>query len=385
VYYNNLKITRQRGTLNNYYPFGLMWDNPDAMPNATYQGKEFQTNTFSDGSELALYDFGARMYDPVLGRWHCSDPMYQFDSPYNAMANNPVVNIDPDGMWSIPWGNIMISIGGFLSSMTKTTITGYSSIPFMSKLTATTQPNLGSGTAVSGAAMLLQAGLDGKKIQDAARNSGLDKFPQLSNTLNAPVPSNWALQGYQTYPITIDAAKTGIENGNGYYNGDGGDLDKIFFNPNYDDCNARVRGSYFACRPNKRTTGWSSRTPINVGMDANGFLDDTTKSLVASEFAQAESNLLSATSSGVFIDSYSPIKMTIYGGGEFSSSDKKLAQNIENQIRQLIDLNYSNQYHYHYSDDSSYANSSGGIWNTIGLRDGQIAFELTYKINVYGF
>jgi hypothetical protein len=58
--------------MNNYYPFGLLWDNPDAMPNATYLGKEFQTNTFSDGSEFPLYDFGARMYDPVLGRWHCS-------------------------------------------------------------------------------------------------------------------------------------------------------------------------------------------------------------------------------------------------------------------------------------------------------------------------
>ena len=156
--------------MNNYYPFGLMWDNPDAMPNATYQGKEFQTNTFSDGSELALYDFGARMYDPVLGRWHCSDPMYQFDSPYNAMANNPVVNIDPDGMWSIPWGNIMSSIGGFLSSMTQTT--SWVSLPFMTRNTITTQPNLGLGNVVSGAAMLLQAGLDGKKIQDAAREMG---------------------------------------------------------------------------------------------------------------------------------------------------------------------------------------------------------------------
>jgi hypothetical protein len=199
VYYNNLKITRQRGTLramNNYYPFGLLWDNPETMPNATYQGKELQTDTWSDGSELALYDFGARMYDPVLGRWHCAaqqfltaaqrrfrnaspepfgtrpepfgKPMYQFDSPYNAMSNNPVVNIDPDGMWSIPWGNIMSSIGGFLSSMTKTTITGYSSIPFMTKQTTTTQPNLGSGTAAGVFGLLLQARQDGKMIKDEA-------------------------------------------------------------------------------------------------------------------------------------------------------------------------------------------------------------------------
>jgi hypothetical protein len=88
------------------------------------------------------------------------------------MANNPVVNIDPDGMWSIPWGNIMSSIGGYLSSVTKTTITGFSSIPFMSKLTTTTQPTLGLGNMFSGAAMLLQAEQDGKKIQDAAGEMG---------------------------------------------------------------------------------------------------------------------------------------------------------------------------------------------------------------------
>jgi hypothetical protein len=48
-----------------------------------------------------MYDFHARMYDPVLGRWHAPDPMNQFDSPYNAMGDNPVVNIDPDGMMAI--------------------------------------------------------------------------------------------------------------------------------------------------------------------------------------------------------------------------------------------------------------------------------------------
>jgi RHS repeat-associated protein len=179
----------------NKLPFGMLWVNPDAMPKTTYQGKEFQTNTFSDGSELALYDFGARMYDPVLGRWHCADPMYQFDSPYNAMANNPVVNIDPDGMWSIPWGNIMSNIGGFLSSMTQTT--SWVSLPFMTRNTITTQPNHGSGTVVSGAAMLLQAGLDGKKIQDAAgvmgrsMQSNSNALEQLYGNISSHVQKAW--------------------------------------------------------------------------------------------------------------------------------------------------------------------------------------------------
>jgi RHS repeat-associated protein len=209
VYYNNLKITRQRGTLNNYYPFGLMWDNPDAMPNATYQGKEFQTNTFSDGSELALYDFGARMYDPVLGRWHCADPMYQFDSPYNAMANNPVVNIDPDGMWSIPWGNIMSAIGGFLSSIKETTtqLVGYvhhtrGIDPVYSS--STTQPLSGLGTAVSGAAMLLQAGLDGKKIQDAAGEIAKGVASNQGNLQPPQTQQEFDRRFYQDYKFRVD-------------------------------------------------------------------------------------------------------------------------------------------------------------------------------------
>lgn len=49
-------------------------------------------------------DYGARIYNPRLGRWLSVDPKaedYYFDSPYTFCANNPVNFIDLDGMkWS---------------------------------------------------------------------------------------------------------------------------------------------------------------------------------------------------------------------------------------------------------------------------------------------
>ena len=47
-----------------------------------------------------MYDYGARMLMPDLGRWGVMDAMsekYTSWSPYNYAINNPVMVIDPDG------------------------------------------------------------------------------------------------------------------------------------------------------------------------------------------------------------------------------------------------------------------------------------------------
>lgn len=80
-----------------YYPYGLSHSSENLNLNRyLYNGKELQDQNMGD-KMLGLYDFGSRMYDPVVGRWFNVDPKLQFVNPYSYCANNPILYVDPNG------------------------------------------------------------------------------------------------------------------------------------------------------------------------------------------------------------------------------------------------------------------------------------------------
>lgn len=82
-------------TMLDYMPFGQLIPNSYGDVNILsyrYTGQEFD-------SELGVYNYLARFYDPQLGRFYSCDPNFQYGSPFAYCNNNPINNTDPSGEW----------------------------------------------------------------------------------------------------------------------------------------------------------------------------------------------------------------------------------------------------------------------------------------------
>ncbi len=103
VYFDDFKVVHTKSPVvstSDYYPYGLSFNEyireNSLLNNYKYNGKELQ-----DELNLGLYDYIARQYDPVLGRFTSVDPaadLMRRHSPYNYAFDNPLRFIDPDGM-----------------------------------------------------------------------------------------------------------------------------------------------------------------------------------------------------------------------------------------------------------------------------------------------
>jgi RHS repeat-associated protein len=104
VYIDNFQLSLLQGPIqeeNTYYPFGMLNTGlsnsgvTDPINNYKYNGKELQTDL-----DLEWLDYGARFYDPQIGRWHSIDSKaekYNGYSPYGYTNNSPILFTDPNG------------------------------------------------------------------------------------------------------------------------------------------------------------------------------------------------------------------------------------------------------------------------------------------------
>jgi len=116
VYFDNLQIlSHQRSPImeeTHYYPGGLVMSGisslaltaGDPKNKKKYNGKDEERQEFNNGSGLEWLDYGARMYDNQLMRWHVIDPLsekYEMFSTYHFSGNNPIRYRDVDGRYYV--------------------------------------------------------------------------------------------------------------------------------------------------------------------------------------------------------------------------------------------------------------------------------------------
>jgi RHS repeat-associated protein len=102
-------------TANDYYPFGMGMPGRKYYQDDSYRygfnGKENDNDVKGDGNQQ---DYGMRVYDPRLGKFLSVDPLtgsYPWNSPYAYAENEPISNIDLDGLEKVKSTSSGVSAG----------------------------------------------------------------------------------------------------------------------------------------------------------------------------------------------------------------------------------------------------------------------------------
>ena len=110
VYFDNLNISIAAGNIieeNHYYSFGLKIASISSKKlGDSYEGRLdnkylYNGKELFDDADLNWYDYGFRNYDPQIGRFMQLDPLtfyYPFLTPYQYASDEPITNIDIDGL-----------------------------------------------------------------------------------------------------------------------------------------------------------------------------------------------------------------------------------------------------------------------------------------------
>ena len=172
---NNRVVINQSGTVeetNHYYQFGGVFASAGNVQPYKYNGKELDAK-----KGLNWYDYGARHYDAVLGRFTTNDRFaekYYSMSPYQYGANSPVGNIDVNGdsirvyTETQSFGHTWISVG----EGSNMTVYSYGRYNGTNKGPDRSSNSLGNGSGV----LLKLMGDEAKAYNDKKAAGGMSVF-----------------------------------------------------------------------------------------------------------------------------------------------------------------------------------------------------------------
>ena len=115
VYFDDLRLEHVQGHVRestDYYPFGGVLRRSTLAGQVPYR-YGYQGDYAEQDPGTGWNSFELREYDSKIGRFTTVDPYGQFWSPYMAMGNDPVNNVDPDGGFAGPGPGFLGKLFGY--------------------------------------------------------------------------------------------------------------------------------------------------------------------------------------------------------------------------------------------------------------------------------